>query len=114
VHTRRGQYDEALQAFNRATTLDEHYDWGWEGMAELLLARGEPEKALQMVERALAIRSHFVDRQHLKARILRALGRDDEAATVEQQAERFVAEQLALIEGAAPQATADGPTKPAK
>ena len=69
-----------------------------------LHAVGDDNKAMQTLEHALQLgpeHQYDIDVRRLQAQILRALGRNDEAITVEQRAEQFAAEQWALIEQAA-------------
>src|SRR5262249_47455205 len=76
--------------------------------------RSTRSSPLRLVDRALAQCAYIEHTRRLKVRILRALGREPEAATIAQQTEQFVAEQLALIDQAeqAQQPPSEPPSQP--
>ncbi len=82
------RYDDALDAFKRATALDPNDAEAWAGFGELLIELGSHEQALTVLNHALAldIDPKEASTWQSKARALRGLGRDDEAAQAEREA----------------------------
>jgi tetratricopeptide (TPR) repeat protein len=100
LHTRRGEYDEALAAIKRAIDLsddDSNTAVALERMGELLLALEDYNKALEVAEHGLTIRPHDFCLQELKAKALRGLGCESEAGEIERAMQTRLAEQLALL-----------------
>jgi tetratricopeptide (TPR) repeat protein len=103
LHTRRGEYDEALVAIKRAIDLSDDDDdtaMAYQRMGELLIALEDYPKALKFAEHGLEIRPHDFCLQELKATALRGLGREGEANEIERAVQARLAEQLALLDQA--------------
>jgi tetratricopeptide (TPR) repeat protein len=101
LHTRRGEYDEALAAIRRAVDLsddDSNTAVAWERMGELLIALEDYSKALEVAGHGLTIRPHDFCLQELKAKALRGTGRESEAEEIERAVQTRLAEQLALLD----------------
>jgi tetratricopeptide (TPR) repeat protein len=97
LHTRQGQYDEAMAAFKEALAADPDNSEACWGFAELLLALGETDKASRMIERSLTLDPFDARAWSLKARILRAAGDERGAAEAEAHGQRMLSEQRALL-----------------
>jgi superkiller protein 3 len=103
LHTYRGEYDEALVAIKRAIdrSEDDSYSaFAYEHMGELLIALEDYAKALEFAEHGLELRPYDFYLQELKAKALRRLGRETEAAEIERFVKVRLAEQLALLDQA--------------
>ncbi|HEX3269041.1 MAG TPA: tetratricopeptide repeat protein [Ktedonobacterales bacterium] len=103
LHTRRGEYNEALVAIKRAIDLSGDDDNGaeaYERMGELLIALEDYPKALEFAEHGLELRPYDFCLQDLKAKVLHGLGREGEADEIERAVQARLAEQLALLEQA--------------
>lgn len=97
LHTRQGQYDEAMVAFKEALAADPDDSEACWGFAELLLALGETDKASHMIERSLTLDPFDARAWSLKARILRAAGDESSADEAEAHGQRMLTEQRALL-----------------
>jgi tetratricopeptide (TPR) repeat protein len=103
LHTKRGEYDQALAAMKRAIDLrndDDKTATSNECMGELLITLEDYKKALGVIDQALEIRPHNFYVQQLKAKALRGLRRESEADEIERAAQARLAEQLALLDQA--------------
>jgi tetratricopeptide (TPR) repeat protein len=103
LHTRHGDYDEALAAIKRAIDLSDDEDDTavvYERMGELLIALEDYTKALEVAEHGLELCPHSYDGLMLKAKALRGLGRESEAEEIERAVQARLAEQLALLDQA--------------
>jgi tetratricopeptide (TPR) repeat protein len=102
LHTRRGEYDEAMKALKRAIDLSDDDSAGvtWECMGELLIALEDYPRALEFAEHGLALWPYDFWFQELKAKALRGLGRESEADEIERAVQARLAEQLALLDQA--------------
>lgn len=114
LHEHLGEYDEALAAINQAIDIEPDESSSWFVMGELLVTLGEHAKAPEVIEHALTLDPYDIYPRRLKAKTLRALSREEEAAPVERDAEQFVAEQLALIEDNARRANQGAPEPPSR
>jgi tetratricopeptide (TPR) repeat protein len=97
LHTRQGQFDEALAAFKEAFTIDSDNDEAWMGFTELLIALGETEKAAQTIKKAIALSAFDARAWSLKGRILRAAGDEGGAAEAERHGAELLAQQRAEL-----------------
>jgi tetratricopeptide (TPR) repeat protein len=103
LHTRHGEYDEAMVALKHAIDLsgyDDSAGVAWERMGELLIALKDYPKALEFAEHGLALWPYDFWFQGLKAKALRGLGRESEADEIERVMEARLAEQLAFLDHA--------------
>jgi tetratricopeptide (TPR) repeat protein len=101
LHTRRGEYDEALVAIKRAIDLSDDDDSAavaYERMGELLIALEDYPRVLEFAEHGLELRPYDFWLQELKAKALRGLGRESEADEIERAVQARLAEQLALLD----------------
>jgi tetratricopeptide (TPR) repeat protein len=78
IHTKLGQSEPALLAFDQAARIDPKDPESSLSAAECLLMRGSAEAALQYVDRALGLDSFDVRGLALKTLALAELGRQDE------------------------------------
>ena len=74
------RWDEAYDAFFKACWNAAWQDSGYLQLAYIDCRRGAPEKALEHLEHSLARNHHGMQARHLKAALLRRLGRPGEAA----------------------------------
>jgi tetratricopeptide (TPR) repeat protein len=103
LHAQRGDYDEAVVSIKRAIDLSDDDDSAavaYERMGELLIALEDCPKALEFVEHGLELRPYDFWLQELKAKALRGLGRESEAAEIERAVQVRLTEQLALLDQA--------------
>jgi tetratricopeptide (TPR) repeat protein len=102
LHTRSGEYDEAMMALRHAIDLSDDDSAGvaWECMGELLIALELYTKALEFAEHGLALWPYDFGFQGLKAKALRGLGRASEAEEIERAVQTRLAEQLAILDQA--------------
>jgi tetratricopeptide (TPR) repeat protein len=87
IHARRGDYLGALKHFNAAIKLDPTYFKAFHNQAMVYYINGQDALALDAVEHALALVPDLRNSMLLKADILRALGRTQEAAKIKEDAE---------------------------
>ena len=73
------RYDEAFDAFYKATWTNEQQEMSFYYLALIALRRGDTEEALELAEKGLVKNLHNVKARGLKAVILEKLGRIDEA-----------------------------------
>ena len=73
------RYDEAFDAFYKATWTNEQQEMSFYYLALIALRRGDTEEALELAEKGLVKNLHNVKARSLKAVILEKLGRIDEA-----------------------------------
>ncbi len=75
----QGRLDEAFAAFYKAVWSAAWQDSGYFALAQIACARGAYEEALELVERSLTRNTRHYRARHLKAALLRKLGRLAEA-----------------------------------
>jgi tetratricopeptide (TPR) repeat protein len=80
----QGRFDEAYDAFYRATWDYAFHSAGYCQLAALSCRRGEYRQALEQIDRALATNGLNTKALNVKAAILRRLGRPDEAGKIAQ------------------------------
>jgi tetratricopeptide (TPR) repeat protein len=73
------RYDEAYDAFFKATWSNEQQEMSFYFLAAIAVRRGDLRLALELVEKGLVKNSHNIKARGLKAVILRRLGRTEEA-----------------------------------
>ncbi|MCR5556946.1 MAG: DUF5107 domain-containing protein [Butyrivibrio sp.] len=73
------KYDEAYDAFYKATWSSELQEMGFYYLAVIAARRGDYESALSFVESGLVKNSHNIKARGLKAMLLHKLSRDDDA-----------------------------------
>ena len=94
------KYDEAYDAFYKATWTNEQQEMSFYYLAVISVRNGEYELALEFIEKALVKNAHNIKARGLKVIILRKLGRTAEAksAIVENlQVDKF--DFLSIFEG---------------
>ena len=87
IIARRGEYKQALQHFNAAVSIDPTYFKAYHNLAMVYFLQGQDSMALSAVEHSLALVPEQRNSLLLKANILHALGREDEAAKLKDEAE---------------------------
>lgn len=85
----QGRYDEAFDAFYKATWSDAQQEMGFYELAAIAARRGEDGQALGFVEKALLRNVHNLKARALKAFVLKRLGCDAEAMA-------WIAQSLAI------------------
>ncbi len=75
----QGKYDEARDAFYKATWSHAWYSAGFYSLAELATREGDFLKAMEFLERSISTNSLNTKALNLKAALLRRLGRFEEA-----------------------------------
>ena len=75
----QGRYDEAYDAFFKATWSNEQQEMSFYFLAAVAARKGFYPLALELVEKGLVKNSHNIKARGLKAAILRKLGRTEEA-----------------------------------
>jgi Flp pilus assembly protein TadD, contains TPR repeats len=73
------KYDDAYDAFFKATWTNEQQEMSFYYLAAILVRKQDYELALELIEKALVKNSHNIKARGLKAVILRKLGRAKEA-----------------------------------
>ncbi|MGE4458614.1 putative peptide modification system cyclase [Stenotrophomonas acidaminiphila] len=63
--TREGKWQQAMQMYNEATTLDPEFALGYLGAARVMVARSQRPSAMPFLDRALALRHRLPDRERL-------------------------------------------------
>ena len=63
--TRQGKWQQAMQMYGEATTLDPEFALGYLGAARVMVARSERSAAMPYLDRALALRQRLPDRERL-------------------------------------------------
>lgn len=87
ILARRGDYTNAQHHFQTTVSIDPTYQKGWHNLTMVLYLSHQDPAALLAVENALKLSPESRDSMLLKAQILRALGRADEADTLQEDAE---------------------------
>ena len=87
IYARHGEYEVALRHFTAAVTLDPTYFKAFHNLAMVYYINGQDLLALTSIERSLELVPEQRNTMMLKADILNALGRKDEAAKVKSDAE---------------------------
>jgi tetratricopeptide (TPR) repeat protein len=87
VYAQRGEVKKAVESFNIAIREDPTYHKAHHNLAIVLYALEEYEKSLLSVNRALELKPSDANAYLLKATVLRALGREAEARTIEDDVE---------------------------
>jgi tetratricopeptide (TPR) repeat protein len=87
IIARRGKYGEALKHFTAAVRIDPSYFKAYHNQAMVYFLQGQDGLALEAVDHSLALVPDQRNSILLKANILKALGRDDEAAKLKEEAE---------------------------
>ncbi|MDO5345791.1 MAG: DUF5107 domain-containing protein [Lachnospiraceae bacterium] len=75
----QGRYEEAYDAFFKATWSNEQQEMSFYFLAAIAARRGDYSMALELVEKGLVKNSHNIKARGLKALLLRKLGRNNEA-----------------------------------
>jgi len=78
----QGHYDEAYEAFYKATWSHAWYSAGFYSLAELAALKRDFPKALEFLERSISTNALNNKALNLKAAVLRRLGRYEEAVTL--------------------------------
>jgi tetratricopeptide (TPR) repeat protein len=87
VLAQKGQYAEAIEHFNMTVTLDPSYQKGYHNLAMALYITENDAAALMSVDNSLKLAPGYRGSMMLKAKILQALGRNDEATQIQEEAE---------------------------
>jgi tetratricopeptide (TPR) repeat protein len=87
IYARRGKYETALQHFTAAVKIDPSYFKAFHNLAMVYFLQGQDAMALSAVDRSLILVPEQRNSILLKANILHALGREDEAAKAREEAE---------------------------
>ncbi len=87
VLARSGRIDDALDHFLRARMLDPTYTKVHHNIAIIYYMKGDNERALKAVDDALRLDSEIRSTLVLKAVILEAMGRNDDASKIKKMAE---------------------------
>jgi tetratricopeptide (TPR) repeat protein len=74
-----GQYQEALEAYNKALSIDPNYAEAWTYKGNTLYRLGRYQEALDAVNKSLSINPDFEVTWNNKGLILQSLSRDQEA-----------------------------------
>ncbi|HIU77292.1 MAG TPA: DUF5107 domain-containing protein [Candidatus Pelethocola excrementipullorum] len=74
----QGEYEDAFDAFYKATWTNEQQEMSFYYMAAIRTRSGDYEEALEFIDKSLVKNSHNVKGRGLKALILRKLGRKEE------------------------------------
>ena len=94
-----GETSQALDHAERAVEIDPRFAAGWYNRAFFLTERGLHDEALRCIDNAIKLGMHDATVLEEKARILEALGEDDEAERVAEEAnERREAAERQLVE----------------
>ncbi len=83
------KYDDAFDAFYKATWSNEQQEMSFYYLACIAARRGEDQQALAFVEKGLVKNAHNIKARGLKAALLRRLGRAEEA-------QRWIDENLSV------------------
>ena len=75
----QGRYDEAYDAFFKATWSNEQQEMSFYYLAAIAARRGAFEDALELVQKGLVKNAHNIKARGLKAVLLRKLGKENEA-----------------------------------
>ncbi|MDT8404918.1 tetratricopeptide repeat protein [Sulfuriflexus sp.] len=86
IVAQRGELKEAGQHFSTTVSIDPSYAKGYQNLAMTYFLQGEFVPALQAVNRSLALHAENRSSLLLKAEVLVALGRNDEAAQLKTRA----------------------------
>ncbi|MUV87506.1 tetratricopeptide repeat protein [Natronomonas sp. CBA1123] len=84
-----GQSEQALEHAERAVELDQRFPQGWYNRGFFLLERGLAEDAVSCFDNALRLGHRSPDVLEEKARALEAMGEDDRAEEVAEEAEEL-------------------------
>ena len=87
VLAQTSRVDQAIEHFRRAVELDSSYLKAHHNLALALYLVGDLDSALSSVDNAIRLDSQVKNTLKLKSVILKSLGRADEAAAIESQAE---------------------------
>lgn len=78
----QGKYDEAYDAFHKSVWNAAWMDSGYFHLAQIACIQKDWDRALELIDRSLVRNWHNHKGRHLKAAILRNLGRKDEALSL--------------------------------
>lgn len=81
----QGRNQEAFTALYKSTWSGAWQDAGYFTLAQIATAQGSVQEALELIERSLVRNTHNFKARHLKAALLRRLGRFTEAAVYVQE-----------------------------
>ena len=85
----QGRYEEAYEAFYKATWNDAWQHSGFLALARLAARNGKPAQALTLIDKSLVRNYHSSTARHVKAILLRVLGRAEECRA-------FIAESVKI------------------
>lgn len=87
IYAKKQKYEKAVEHFSATIQIDPSYQKGYHNLAMTLFLVGDDIQALLMVDQALALNSNHRDALMLKSLILEKLGRYEEAAAAQEDAE---------------------------
>ncbi|MBI3561089.1 MAG: tetratricopeptide repeat protein [Gammaproteobacteria bacterium] len=87
IYARRGDYAHAIEHFKQTIQYDPSYQKGYHNLALGYLVTKQQTLALDAIDAALRLRPDAKDSLMVKAQILAALGRHDEAKRISNEAE---------------------------
>jgi tetratricopeptide (TPR) repeat protein len=75
----QSKYDEAIEAFDKATELNPQYATAWNGKGNALYIQNKFDEAIQAYDKAIEINPQYADAWIGKGNVLYGMGKNDEA-----------------------------------